>query len=274
MSTSDHPRPELDLTTSNTARRYNYWVGGKDHAPADRRSAQVVREVLPNMAAAAREGRLFALRAAGYLAAAHGIRQFLDIGAGQPLTPNVHDVVQAVDPAARVVYVDNDPVVGVHHRGMIFSCPQGRAEFQDGDLLDVETLLAGPAVRETLDLERPVGVLLCAVLHLIGDDAGAYAAVRSLIGGLAPGSFVVLLHGTFDTLAPATVEAVRGLLATGGHGRYRARGRDEVAAFLDGLDIQEPGLVASSLWHPELEPAPLGLTAADAMCYAAVARKP
>lgn len=260
------------MSELNTSRRFNEWIGGKDHTKVERESTKAVLAVLPSIMDAAREGRAVAMRMVRHLVAS-GVRQILDVGAGQPFAPNVHEVAQRIDPASRVVYVDNDPVVAVHHRGTIMSSPQGRAEFQPGDLLKVDELLAGEVVNDVFDLRRPVGVLLANVLHLIEDDEPAYTAVRRLREGLAPGSYLAIVHGTFDPLPVATRQKVTDLLATGKQGAYRARSREQIERFLDGLEIQEPGVVSSVAWRPD--PAdPPKTSVADAMCYAAVARLP
>jgi SAM-dependent methyltransferase len=262
-----------DLTALNTSRRYNQWVGGKDHTGVERESTKTVLTVLPNMIDAAREGRAAVLRAVQYLVGERGIRQILDIGAGQPLAPNVHEVAQAIDPACRVVYVDNDPLVAVHHRGTVISSPEGRAEFQPGDLLNAGDMLAGDVVNDVLDLSRPVAVLLASVLHLVEDDEKAYEAVRRVREALAPGSYLVIVHGTFDTLPAETRQAVEGLLATGKQGAYRARSQPEIERFVDGLELQSPGVVSSVEWRPD-PASPPTTSVADAMCYVAVAELP
>jgi hypothetical protein len=269
MAMSETP----DLAALNTSRRYNQWVGGKDHTGAERESTKTVLTVLPNMIDAAREGRAVVMRAVRYLVGECGIQQILDIGAGQPHAPDVHQVAQEIDPACRVVYVDNDPLVAVHHRGTVMSTPAGRAEFQAGDLLTIDEVLAGDMVTGMLDRSRPVAVLLASVLHLVEDDEQAYAAVRKLRSALAPGSYLVIVHGTFDTLPEQTGQAVADLLAAGRHGVYRARSRPEIDRFIDGLQLVEPGVVSSVEWRPD--PAnPPATSVTDAMCYVAVARLP
>ncbi|GIF19229.1 SAM-dependent methyltransferase [Actinoplanes tereljensis] len=260
-----------DISALNTSRRYNEWVGGKDHTGVERASTKTVLTVLPNMIDAAREGRAVVMRVVRHLVAETGVRQILDIGAGQPLSPNVHEVAQRVDPATRVVYADNDPLVAVHHRGTVMSKPAGRAEFQPGDLRKVGELLAGDVVTEVLDLSRPVVVLLASVLHLIDDDEQAAAAVRQLREALAPGSYLVIVHGTFDTLPEATRQAVTAMMATGKQGVYRARSRAEIEEFVDGLELVEPGLVSSVEWRPDPVNPPK-TSVADAMCWVVVAR--
>jgi len=257
----------------NTARRYNLWIGGKDYTGVEQDSTKTVLTVLPTIIDAALEGRAVLLRAVRHLVGERGVRQILDIGAGQPLAPNVHEVAQQIDPACRVVYVDNDPIVAVHHRGTVRSRPEGRAEFQPGDLRKVADLLTGDEVTGVLDLRRPVAVLLASVLHLLEDDDEAYAAVRRLRDSLAPGSYLVIVHGTFDTVPDETQRAVRTLLADGNQGPYRPRSRDEIAKFLDGLELEPPGIVSSVEWRPD--PAnPPRTTVTDAMCYTAVAKLP
>lgn len=263
--------PEPDISGLNTSRRYNQWLGGKDNYSAERESTATIVSVLPNMMAAAREGRAVVIRAVRHLVADRGISQILDIGAGRPLSPNVHEVAQQANPKSRIVYVDNDALVGVQHRGTTLSGPHGVTEFIDGDLLNIDRLLADEQLRAVIDFSQPVAVLLGSVLHLVDDDQRAHDAVRALIAALAPGSYVVIVHGTFDTL-PAEVQAkVRALIGTGDHGVYRARSRDEVAAFLDGLDVLDPGIVSSVEWHPAEETT---TSVADAMCWVAVARVP
>ncbi|GAA2874136.1 hypothetical protein Acy02nite_32120 [Actinoplanes cyaneus] len=263
--------PEPDISGLNTSRRYNQWLGGKDNYSAERESTATIVGVLPNMMAAAREGRAVVIRVVRHLVADRGIGQILDIGAGRPLSPNVHEVAQEANPASRIVYVDNDALVGVQHRGVTLSGPDGVAEFVDGDLLDVEAILADEQVRSVIDFSEPVAVLLGSVLHLVDDDERAHRAVRTLIAALAPGSYVVIVHGTFDTLPAAVQAKVQALIDSGEHGVYRARGRDEVAAFLDGLELVEPGIVSSVEWRPAGE---VTTSVADAMCWVAVARVP
>lgn len=263
--------PEPDVSGLNTSRRYNQWLGGKDNYSAERASTATIVSVLPNMMAAAREGRAVVMRVVRHLVADLGIRQILDVGAGRPLSPNVHEVAQQANPKSRILYVDNDPLVGVQHRGTTLSGPDGVTEFIDGDLLNIAEVLTDPKLPEVIDFGQPVAVLLASVLHLVDDDQRASEAVRTLIAALAPGSYVVIVHGTFDTL-PAEVQAkVRALIDSGQHGVYRARGRAEVAAFLDGLELLDPGVVSSVEWHPDEATT---TSVADAMCWVAVARVP
>lgn len=252
----------------SASRRYNYLLGGKDHFDPDRSSASEIADAIPTILTGVAENRKLVLRAVRHLATSLGVRQFLDIGSGLPLSPMVHEVAQAITPDAHVVYVDNDPLVASHSRALCVSSPQGRVDFQEGDLFAPDAVLNGDALRATLDLTRPVGVLICAVLHFEIDDVLAYNAVRRLVGALAPGSVIVLTHATFDPL-----DAVPEIGDE--HGPFRARSAVEIAKFLDGLELIPPGLVSTIRWHPNLDPAAEPyLTDADAICYAVAGKIP
>jgi S-adenosyl methyltransferase len=262
------------VAVPQTARRYDYWLGGKDNFAVDRQSGEELRKAFPAIEAAVRENRRFMRRAVHFLAADCGIRQFLDIGVGMPMAPNVHQIAQAVFPATRVAYVDHDPVVAVHARALLTGSVPGVRVFVPGDLRRPEAILDSPTLRDTLDLQRPVGVLLVAVLHFIEDDEIAYEAVRQLVAALPRGSYVALSHATFDPLPFAVAARLTAMSAPGvGHGPFRARSREQVARFLDGLEIVEPGLVSTVEWHPGLNPA-VEASAAEAVAYGAVARVP
>src|SRR6266567_816891 len=178
--------PRFDPDTPHPARVYNYWLAGKDHFPADRRAAEEVIRHRPEVVAGARANRAFLARAVRYLAAECGIRQFLDIGTGLPSAANTHQVAQAIAPAARVVYVDNDPLVLVHARALLTSTPQGMCDYIDADLRDPASILTQAG--RTLDFAQPVAVLLFAVLHFIDNASDPAGIVAALAGGLAPGS--------------------------------------------------------------------------------------
>ena len=155
--------PSFDPAVPNPARMWNYWLGGKDNFAADREPASV--EVMPSMPFIARAARLFLIDAVHRLATVHGIRQFLDIGTGLPTADNTHDVAQRAAPGVRIVYVDHDPVVLTHAQALLSSSPEGATDYLQADLRDTETILKGAS--RTLDLSRPVAVLLVAVLHFI-----------------------------------------------------------------------------------------------------------
>src|SRR6516164_4733868 len=157
----------FDITVPSPARMWNYWVGGKDHFAADREAAQRIQAAMPALPEIARSVRAFLIEIVHGLTVDYGIRQFLDIGTGLPTADNTHDVAQRAAPESRVVYVDNDPVVLSHARALLTSSPAGKTDYLDADLRDVGQILAGAA--RTLDLGRPVAVLLVAILHFIPD---------------------------------------------------------------------------------------------------------
>jgi hypothetical protein len=255
-----------------SARRYDYWLGGKDNFAADRRSGDELKGVFPAIELAAQENRRFLGRVVHHLATDRGITQFLDIGAGMPAAPNVHDIAQEAHPPARVVYVDHDPVVAVHARALLTGIGPGVRVFVPGDLRRPDAIMDDPVLRTTLRLERPVGLLLFAVLHFVIEDDAAYAAVHRLVAALPPGSYVALSHVTFDHMPAAIAARLTALSAPGaGHGPFRARTRAEVAGFVEGLELIEPGLVSIADWHSAREPA-AQVNPAEAAAYGVVAR--
>lgn len=254
------------------ARRYDYLLGGKDNFAADRASAALIAEHLPQLETAIHANRGFVHRAVRYLAAECGIRQFLDIGCGLPTHRNVHEVAQDIDPAARVVYVDNDSQVMVHARALLLGTREGAVGYAETDVRDPWTLLADPAVRDTLDFRRPVGVLLCAVLHFIVDDELARSAVAGITSALASGSYVAISHATVDPLPETMRLWLAEMAESGEHGPFRARSRAEVEEFLAGLEPVPPGLVATGRWRPDRGQREVSDEASIA--WAAVARVP
>ena len=274
VSTDDEYRPSsaarIDMTKPHPARRYDYWLGGKDNFQADRDAAEAIAAVFPHIRTAARENRAFMRRAVSLLAAEAGIRQFLDIGTGLPTANNVHDVAQAIAPESRIVYVDNDPLVLAHARALLTSSEQGATAYIDADVRSPEKILLDPAVRDTLDFSQPVALLLVAILHFVEDDDDPYAIVKELVSALPAGSYLVLSHATFDPLDPETIAAMNAV-NEGIKPRFSPRTLGEVSRFFDGLELLEPGIVSVSEWRPEPGPHP---TPAEATGYGAVARTP
>ncbi len=258
----------IDTTRPHPARRYDYWLGGKDNFQADREAAEAIAAVFPHIRTAARENRAFMRRAVSHLAAEAGIRQFLDIGTGLPTANNVHDVAQGVAPESRIVYVDNDPLVLTHARALLTSSEQGATAYIDADLRDPEKILSDAAVRDTLDWSQPVALLLVAVLHFVEDNEDPYAIVRQLVSALPAGSYLVLSHATFDPLDPETIAAMNAV-NQGNKPAFSPRSLDEVSRFFDGLALLEPGIVSVADWRPEPGPRP---TPAQTTGYGAVAR--
>jgi hypothetical protein len=225
--------PAIDTSTAHPARVYNYWLGGKDNYEADRAAAQEAARAYPGVAAGARAQRAFLAAAVGYLAGPARIRQFLDIGTGLPTADNTHEVAQRVAPRSRVVYVDNDPLVLVHARALLASGPDGATAYLDADLRGPGPLLEQAAA--TLDLGRPVAVMLIGILHLM-------AAVP-------PGSWLALSHPASDVLPEAVTMTVRLNRRTSVPATLRTR--HQVAGFFSGLDLLDPpGIVQVHRWRP------------------------
>ena len=274
--TSDEPgRPRLDLRTDrpHTARVYDYLLGGKDNFEADRIAAEEGLKANPNSRIPPRENRAFLVRAVRYLAKEAGIRQFLDIGTGIPTSPNVHEVAQSVAPEARVVYVDNDPIVLAHARALLSSNPAGRTEYIDADLRDMDAIMESPKLREVLDFDQPIGLLLIALLHCIGDDDDPYTLVRRLIEPLPSGSFLALSHltGDFD---PVAWEKITEIFRKGDV-VLQVRDKAAVERFFTGLDLVEPGVQPLTRWRPDPDRAGAEVpTDAQVSVYGGVARKP
>ncbi|MCM4082222.1 SAM-dependent methyltransferase [Paractinoplanes hotanensis] len=262
----------LDTSTPHPARRYNYWLGGKDNFAADRDSGDRVAKVFPSIVEAARENRRFLQRAVRFLAGECGIDQFLDIGAGLPSVDNTHEVAQRINPAARIVYVDNDPMVLAHGRALLFSAPQGRTAMVPADLRQPAAILANPALRETLDLGRPVGLLLVAVLHFLDDADEPHRIVGELLGALPAGSWLVVSHVSQDLLT-AEIAALSDQVISESEVPTFLRTGEQISGFFSGLDLAEPGLVPVHRWRPD---APADALAADTDIgvYGGVAVKP
>jgi hypothetical protein len=250
---SEATQRHIDTSVSHPARRYNYWLGGKDNFAADRASGDEIARGFPTIRLAALENRRFLRRATTFLTRDVGIRQFLDIGTGLPTADNTHEVAQAIAPESRIVYVDNDPMVMVHARALLTSTPQGRTAYLEADLRDPDAILAMPQLHRTIDLTQPVALMLVAVLHFIPGDGAAAPIVRRLLDALAPGSYLVATHMTIDFAPPEKAEPYRRMQAAGRLDVW-SRGPAEFAALFDGLDLVPPGIVACSDWRAEDEP--------------------
>ena len=240
-------QPVFDTSVANPARIWDYWLGGKDHFEADREAADKVIEVLPTMPLLARLARRQQIETVRLLAGRYGIRQFLDIGTGLPTADNTHEIAQRAAPEARIVYVDNDPVVISHARALLTSSPEGATDYLQADLRDTAAVLTGAA--RTLDFGQPVAVLFMGVLHFIPDADDPYRIVARMMDATVAGSYLVIGHGASDIQADAVPEMTQ---------RYNARSsasltlrtRDQVARFFDGLELVGPGVVPLSQWWP------------------------
>jgi O-methyltransferase involved in polyketide biosynthesis len=259
-------QPEINTAVPQTARIWNYWLGGKDNFPVDRAVGDQILEAFPAIVENARASRAFLVRAVRYLAGEAGIRQFLDIGTGLPTANNTHEVAQRVAPESRIVYVDNDPVVLAHARALLTSTPEGATAYADADLRDPDAILREAA--RTLDPNRPIAVMLMGILgHIPGDDQ-ARSIVGRLMDAVPSGSYLTMNDGT-DT-SEEVVEAAR-IWNQSANPTYHLRSPERIARFFDGLELVEPGVVSPPRWRPE--PSPAGLAPEiDSAC--GIGRKP
>lgn len=241
----------VDLKTDvpHSARIYDYLLGGKDHFEADRTAAAQITSVWPSLPDSMRANRRFMTRVAHHLAAERGIQQFLDIGTGLPTSPNLHQVVQEVEPTSRVVYVDNDPIVLVHARALLTSTPEGRTTYIDANLFDPAEILGAPALTGTLDLSQPLAVCLLAIMHYVVDEEQAHAIIDRLMEPTASGSVLALSTATADT---SPEEVGRGIAMYNARGiTSKARTKAEVEGLFRGLDLLPPGVELVSRWRPD-----------------------
>jgi S-adenosyl methyltransferase len=267
--TGDSSRLNTDVP--HPARRYNYWLGGKDHFAADRASGDEIEKAFPGARLAVRANRDVLGRMVTYLAGEAGVRQFLDIGTGLPTADNTHEVAQRIAPDSRVVYVDNDPLVLTHARALLTSSPQGRTAYIEADLNDPEAILGHPQLREVLDLGKPVAVMLIAVAHFVHGAGAAKPLIDALMAPLAPGSHLALTHATTELMTPEDRQAYMKLLESGRLDVW-PRDQQEIAQLFEGMELIEPGIVVGTRWRREDRPG--DLAPADAGFWAALARKP
>ncbi|MEU0738940.1 SAM-dependent methyltransferase [Streptomyces sp. NPDC006134] len=233
---------------AHNARVWNYWIGGKDHYEVDRRVGEHVAGMFPVIREVARADRLFLGRSVHHLAAERGIRQFLDIGTGLPTADNTHEIAQRVAPESRIVYADNDPIVLAHAHALLTGTREGATDYVDADVHDPDALLERAA--RTLDFGRPVAVMMLGILNFVLDTGKARDIARRVMAAVPSGSCLALTHPTFDA-------------ELGGEGQIpamefwnenatppiTARSRADIAAFFEGLELLEPGLVSCSQWR-------------------------
>jgi hypothetical protein len=240
---------EINTGVAHPARIYDYYLGGKDNFRADRETAELALAATPSVREMARENRAFLQRAVRFLAGEAGIRQFLDIGTGLPTQGNVHEIVQSIDPETRVVYVDNDPIVLAHSRALL-DAPNTAVVM--GDLREPEEILRSPDVIKLIDFDQPMAILLVAVLHFIGDREQPGAITATLRDAMAPGSYLVISHGSTDVegaspeVAGKVVRAYQRSTAP-----VSLRSREEIASFFGDFELAEPGLEHVQRWRPD-----------------------
>jgi hypothetical protein len=219
-------RPKIDTTVAHSARVWNYWLGGKDNHPADRAVGDQIMAMIPGIARLARLQRAFLACAVQYLARDAGIRQFLDIGTGLPTADNTHEVAQRVRPDARIVYVDNDPLVLVHAEALLTSSSEGTCDYVEADLRDPGKILAEAA--RTLDFGEPIAVMLLGIVGQIPDSDHPEAIVAKLLDAVPSGSYLAISDGVSgnETMNEAAERS----------GWYHVRSPEQVAGFCAGLE--------------------------------------
>ena len=265
---TDSSRTGVDATVAHPARIWNYWLGGKDNFDVDRVVGERLMSILPELVLSVRADRQFLARAVRYLVGQEGIRQFLDIGTGLPTADNTHQIAQRAAPESRIVYVDNDPLVLSFARALLTGTPQGACDYIHADVRDPGTILARTAA--TLDLARPVAIMMLGILNFVLDSDEAQAIVRRFIDSVPSGSYLVISHPTAE-VNPEAAKRLQQAWNQRGAVPVRMRTREEIAQFFDGLDLIEPGVVSCSRWRPESVGAG---EIVDVAHFCGVARKP
>jgi hypothetical protein len=226
---------------------YDYYLGGGHNFAVDREAAEKVIAVFPDMPLVMQANRGFLRRAVSFMVD-QGIDQFLDVGSGIPTAGNVHEVAQRANPNARIVYVDSDSVAVTYSEALLRDNP--RAAVIKADARDTDFVLKHPHVRRLLDFDRPLGVLIVALLHFIPDDGEARQLMAALRKAMPGGSYLALSHGTTEGIS-AEARAQIERQYQGATSPFLYRSRSEITPFFDGLSIIDPGIVFSPLWRPE-----------------------
>ena len=274
MTEPEEVPPGVDAITPSPARLYDYFLGGTNNLAVDREAAERFRAVVPEIVDATWANRGFHGRAAVWLAN-QGVRQFIDIGSGLPTQNNTHEAVHRVAADARVVYVDNDPMVAAHSGPLLAA--DGTTTLIMADVREPDSVLGDPGLRQLIDFAEPVGVLMTAVLHFVADDADPWALVARYMGAVAPGSYLALSHGTHDKMPPNSIEAGNQTYARGAE-RVYLRSRPEVQRFFTGLELvppypgADPVITYVGLWGAE-DPDAADTDGSRAI-YCGVARRP
>ncbi|MFD8099016.1 SAM-dependent methyltransferase [Nocardia fluminea] len=264
---------DVDTTIAHEARVYDYWLGGKDNYPADRALGDAIAEHVPAIKTMARANRAFLGRAVRHLVSEAGITQFLDIGTGIPTAGNTHEVAQQLDPTARVVYVDKDPIVLAHARALMSSTPQGRTRFIHADLHDPRSILDHPDLADTLDRDEPVAIMLVAIMMYFSDADRPQDVIAALLDAVPSGSYLVITHPTAD-FAPEAMAGVQAAAEASGIS-FHPRSNAATSELFAGTTLIDPGLVPVAGWRPELIDGPAAVVEADSAWYwAGIGRKP
>jgi hypothetical protein len=253
---ADNWTTTINTGVPNPARIYDYLLGGKDNFPADRDVAEQLLAIAPVARDVVEDNRAFLGRVVRHLVQEAGVRQFIDLGSGLPTQGNVHEIAQAGAADARVVYVDNDPMVVTHSRALLAG--DNTAAVQ-ADLREPESILTHPEVGQLIDFDQPVALLLMAILHFLPDDEGPVGIVARFRDALPAGSYVAISHGTRDIPArPDMSPAEMTEMGTKVERLYQlttaslvTRTHAEVERFFDGLELLDPGVVEIQRWRPD-----------------------
>jgi hypothetical protein len=263
--------PGIDVSVPHPGRIWNFWLGGREFSAADRAAGEAIGREFPHLPETARAERAFLVRAVRFLAGPARMRQFLDVGAGLPAGGNTHEIAQRIAPEARIVYADHDPVILMHAKALLgaptlASAPTGAVSYIDADLRDVAAVLAGTA--STLDMTKPVALIMLGVLGYLDDFGAARSIVSQLMDALPTDSYLVIADGV---AGDERTERAQQRYNEGAPWPYVLRRPDEVASFLGGLDLIEPGVVPCSGWRPDGRDGASGRPEVTAYC--GVARK-
>jgi hypothetical protein len=269
MTGSEPAVPRIDTSKPHPARVYDWFLGGKDNYPVDEALGRHIMSIDNRAKHVAQTNRWFMQRVTRWMAGQAGVRQYLDIGTGIPTEPNLHQIAQGVAPESRVVYTDNDPIVLTHAEALLRSTPEGVTDYIQADVREPDRILE--QARRILDFKRPIALSLVALLHFVGDDHRPHDLVRRLVDALPSGSYLVLsqLTADFDALA---VQRGVDMYAAGGV-TLMPRSHAEVGRFFEGLEVEEPGIVRLTQWHPELGVDEVVEGDEAASLYAGVGRK-
>ncbi|MEU6196734.1 SAM-dependent methyltransferase [Streptomyces sp. NPDC047061] len=247
MTPDPAEQQKIDTTVPHSARIWNYWLGGKDNYAVDQAAGDAYTEVFPGIVTIARSSRAFLRRNIAHLVSEAGIRQFLDVGTGLPTAQNTHEVAQGLAPEARIVYVDNDPMVLAHARTLLYSSKEGATAYVDANVTDPERILAAAA--KTLDFGRPTALILSNILGHVAEYDQARSIVATLMEALPSGSYLSINDGSRGI--DPVFERAQDAYNDSGAVPYNLRSIDEITAFFDGLELVEPGVVSVTEWRPE-----------------------
>ncbi|HZX38186.1 MAG TPA: SAM-dependent methyltransferase [Streptomyces sp.] len=269
MTGSEPAVPRIDTSKPHPARVYDWFLGGKDNYPVDEALGRHIMSIDNRAKHVAQTNRWFMHRATRWMAGQAGVRQYLDIGTGIPTEPNLHQIAQGVAPESRVVYTDNDPIVLTHAEALLRSTSEGVTDYIQADVREPDRILE--QARKILDFKQPIALSLVALLHFVGDEHQPYDLVHQLVDALPSGSYLVLTQLTAD-FDPLAVQRGVDMYAAGGV-TLAPRSYAEVGRFFEGLEVEEPGIVRLTQWHPELGVGEVAEGDEAASLYAGVGRK-